>query len=429
MKITYTSDSSLEIIRTLSPRIINDLQWDMQTLHEPLHRKFNRINVLKVWASNEAKSLKDVVLNALEDPEKRRRVTMIMNVPTFIGFRMLDYAGLPRPGDVIFSSTATANSCNDDAITSALHILGLTDPDFNINFQRSSTVTICGLTAVSKMPPKNPAVMFNPSTIFIEWIDVARSLARQFYRMTLPEYNDSENISVFPHYDKMYHYGCISQNWTTNSLGTPVSNWGLHEHWNVLMTSAMMHHIAVTLKPGGDAILKVRVFRRSETLGLTALLSALFERMEIVDVPDQMCTYVGVVYFGMTSDEELRKQVAESIWNAMDQSPCSIFCNPIILRDEVKQNLNKCCEHRQNMMDLRAKSNTLFLTCIRHLSNQILWRNHPETFPCSELVEMFGQQRGNYFKHRWTEVHRKLTDREANDLVELMNKPWMLEVC
>jgi len=401
----------------------------MQTLHEPLHRKFNRINVLKVWASSEAKTLKDVVLHALEDPEKRRRVTEIMNMPTFVAFRMLDCAGLPKAGDLVFSSTATANSCNDDAVTSALHILGMTDPDFNINFQRSSTATLCGITAVSNMPPKNPAVTFDPSAIFTEWTEVARSLARQFYRMTRPEYNDSDVISVFPHYDKMYHYGCISQNWTTNSLGTHVSNWGLHKHWNILMTSAMLHHIAVTLKAGGDAILKVRVFRRSETLGLTALLSALFERMEIVDVPDNMCTYVGAVYFGMTRDEELRKQVAETIWKAMDQNVCNIFCNTIMLRDDVKQNLTKCVEHRQSMMDLRARSNTLFLTCVRHLCNQIQQRKHPETFPCSELVELFGQKRGNYFKHRWTEAHWKLTDREMNDLVELMNKPWMREVC
>ena len=136
------------------------------------------------------------------------------------------------------------------------------------------------------------------------------------------------------------------------------------------------------------------------------------------------------IFAFFSSKKKIKKTVVfEKIWKAMDQNVCNIFCNAIMLRDDVQHNLTKCVEHRQSMMDSRARSNTLFLTCVRHLCNQIQQRNHPETFPCSELVEMFGQKKGNYFKHRWTEAHWKLTDREMNDLVELMNKPWMREVC
>lgn len=432
MKVTYTSDSSLEIIKTMSPRIVTDLQWDMQTLHEPLHCPYNRISVLRVWAQTEAKTLGPLVLRSLEDPAVRERVTAHLNMPTFVGFRMLDHAGLPSSDDVIFSSTATANSCNDDAVTSALHILGYTHPSHNITFQRSSTVTVSGLTAVGLKPPKNPAVQFDPNTIFQEWSKVAQSLATQFYAMTYPSHDPLSSLTqlpVKPHYDKIYHYGCINQSWTVNSLGTPVSNWGLHEHWNVLMTTAMMHHIICTLKPGGDAILKVRIFRRSETLGLTALVSTLFQRMEIVDVPDQICTYVGVLYFGMTDDVGLRQQVADTLWTAMDQNPSHIFCNPHMQSEKAAANLKKCAEHRQSMMDNRARANTLFLTCLRHLCNQIAHNRHPETFPAEELVEYFGPARANYFKHRWIEAHLRLSQRDTCALLSLMDKPWMREVC
>ncbi len=109
-------------------------------------------------------------------------------------------------------------------------------------------------------------------------------------------------------------------------------------------------------------MLKVTVFRRCETLGLVAILSSLFERLEIVDLPDQICTYVGAVYFGMTSDAELRQRVAESLWQAMDQNPGRNFCDPLMHDCRVKVSVDLCCQHRNRMI-------TLHLTYLRHFCN------------------------------------------------------------
>jgi hypothetical protein len=241
--------------------------------------------------------------------------------------------------------------------------------------------------------------------------------------------DDSVPPLVNPRYDKIYHYGCINQNWTTNSLGTPVSNWGLHEQWNILMTSAMMHHIITTLKPGGSTILKVRVFRRCETLGLVSLLSSVFDRMELADVPDMLCSYVGFIGFGMTHDMALRQQVADLMWRAMDQDPSHIFCNPVMQSEKVKNNMAICNQHRQSMMDSRARANTLFLCCVRHFCNQLQFNHDPYHFPDSELIAYYGKERAAYFKNRWIDLHFKLEYKEKLEIVLLMDKAWMREVC
>jgi hypothetical protein len=167
----------------------------------------------------------------------------LLNEPTYVVFSILNRIGVPDDGSVVFSSTATANSGNDDAYTTALKIMGYTTDDHHITFVRSSACTTCGLTGVSKLRPKNDAVKYDPETSLDKFPDLARSLAGQFLHMTI---NDHE-LTIKPTYDVMYHNGCISQNWTTNSLGNSVSNWELHEQWNVVMTVAMMWHIAMTL--------------------------------------------------------------------------------------------------------------------------------------------------------------------------------------
>lgn len=435
-KIIYVSDTSVEIIKGFCPECIVEMYREMQNAHPFLHEKQNRLPVLEAFARDKAINIGPFILEALEkDPVKKLRVNELLSMPTFVGFRILDHMGLPQKGDVIFSSTATANSCNDDAVTSALHILGFTDPDMNITFQRSSTAAWDGLTMVSRLPPRNDAVFFNPNTLLDDFADdVARSLAQQFFAMTLKlnKCTDRFELKVLPTYDKMYHYGCISQNWTTNSLGMPVSSWGIHEQWNILMASAMMHHVALTLKPGGNAVVKVRVMRRAETLGLTALLSSLFERMEIVDVPDQICTYAGVVFFNMTHDEEKRKRVADAIWKAMDQSPAHIFCNEFMQNDDkVRTNLKACEEHRRSMMDYRSKLNTLFLDCVLNLAQQIQCKRYATTFPMlDDLVQHYGsEERGLYFWKRWVAVHVKLVTEmpaQTKRFLWVMQRPWIL---
>jgi hypothetical protein len=436
-RIIYYSESDIEIVKCFGPGCIVDLHEEMQSGHPFLFKKENRIPVLRDFAQNKAASIGHVILEALEQPDKRDMAHALLNMPTFVGFRMLDVMGLPKEGDVVFSSTATANSAHDDAVTSALRILGYTDPGKKITYHRSSTVADDGFTAFGSMRPKNGAVRFNQHAQLDDFADgVARPLAKQFFLMTLSHNKqvgdeNGKSLRVLPTYDEMYHYGCISQSKGTDTFGMPVTNWGIHEQWNILMGSAMMHHVALTLKAGGKALVKVRVMKRAETLGLVALLSSLFERLEIVDVPDHSCTYVGAIFFGMTDDVKKRQRVADTIWEAMDQSPANIFCNDVVQGDpRVRENLKLCEKHRRSMMDFRATVDTLFMDCVQHLVEQLKHGRRSTQFPMKEhLLEHYGSVMGEYFCNRWLGVHEKLVpgqqmSQEAEDFLWVMQRRW-----
>ena len=429
----YDSESDIEIVKCFSPGCITDLHDEMQNAHPFLYRRENRIPVLEKFAKTGAKNIGNIILEALGHDTQRNKIFHKLNTPTLSGFHVLDHMGLPDEGDVIFSSTATANSSHDDAITTALDILGFTDEKKGIKFHRSSTVANDGFTMFGHQHPKNSAVYFDPHAQLDNFADgVARPLAKQFFYLTLnhsQEGNSNKDLRVVPTYDKMYHYGCISQSKTTDAFGMPVTNWGIHEQWNILMGSAMMHHVALTLKPGGNALVKVRVVKRAETLGLIALLSSLFKEMKIVDVPDQSATYVGAIFFSMTDNAVKRQKVADTIWNAMDQNPVNIFCNEVMQGDKmVKNNLDICNEHRRSMMDYRSRVDTLFMDCVQHLADQIRHRRPADSFPMKHaLKELYGSELGNYYYDRWVDVHIKLVKKmpkEADNFLWVMQRRW-----
>jgi hypothetical protein len=414
-RVIYDSESNIEIVKCFCQGFISELHDEMQNGHPFLFNKKNRIPALEDFAKNKAVNIGPLILELLKDTGARNKVHAKLNMPAFVGFRELDHMGLPDKGDVIFSSTATANSANDDAFTTALDIMGFTDPKWNITFHRSSTASSNdGKIMFSHKNPKNPAVYFDPYAKLDDFADgVARPLASQFFSMTLHHNQIEEKdpiMRVLPTYNKMYHNGCISQSKNTDVFGMPITNWGIHEQWNLLAGSAMMHHVALTLKPGGNAMVKVRIFKRAETLGLVVLLSSLFERMQIVDVTDQSATYAGALFFNMTEDSDKRKKVADTIWNAMDQDPASIFCNDVMQGDaKVKENLALCSKHRRSMMDQRSTVDTLFMDCVQSLVAQIENGKPADTFPFEdELVKQYGDKMGEYFWGRWVGVHRLL---------------------
>jgi flagellar hook-basal body complex protein FliE len=434
-RVIYDSETDIEIVKCFCPGCIAELHDEMMNVHPFLFHKENRIPVLEDFAKNKAVNIGPFILELLKDEDTRKKVHAKLSMPTFVGFRVLDCMGLPDEGDVIFSSTATANSANDDAVTTALDIMGFTDPKRNITFYRSSTASSeDGRTMFTHKVPKNPAVYFDPYAKLDDFADcVARPLASQFFSMTLHHNNIQEKkptMRVLPTYNKMYHYSCISQSKTTDVFGMPVTNWGIHEQWNLLAGSAMMHHVALTLKPGGNALVKVRVFKRAETLGLLALLSSLFEQMQIVDITDQTTSYAAALFFNMTDDVEKRQKVADTIWNAMDQDPISIYFNDVMQGDtKVKENLALCIKHRRIMMDYRSTVDTLFMDCLQSLVYQIENWKPADTFPLKdELEKHYGGKMGEYFWDRWVGVHKtllnnkNLTKRET--LLWVMHNRW-----
>jgi hypothetical protein len=70
---------------------------------------------------------------------------------------------------------------------------------------------------------------------------------------------------------------------------------------------------------GWQVCIKIRIFKRAETLGFTTLFSNLFERCTLTDNSRQTAYFAVGVFDRMTDDEALRLEVAEILWNAMDQ--------------------------------------------------------------------------------------------------------------
>lgn len=409
------------------------LRKNMQRGHADLSDRSKRVAVLSAYCRSEPEDnpIKPLMQSALK--HRRKAVKETLNEPTFEAFKILKIAGVPRSGDVVFSSTATANSGNDDAPTAALGILGVTE---NIAYHRSSTVNSTGRTGVSNIPPKHKAVQYNEYCPMDQWITMSRSLAHQFYGITLDylgRRGGATAFDVLPVYDRMYHWACISQSWTINLLGNPVSQWELHDEFNVIITMAMMWHIAMTLKPGAQACLKIRGFQRAETYGLTALLANLFKKCTITENSRQGCTFGVGVFEGMTEDNELRRNVAEAIWNAMDQRPEHLFHHPLFQTQMSKDILPVCSKIRDTIRASFAKSTSAFLLGLRCLAS--CNRKSPKAVRKFKAIlqstfdVVYPKEASAYFAEEWVRCLMGLSQSNFHTLRHIMSCPWMQKVC
>jgi hypothetical protein len=135
--ITYPHDVACQITEVLNHRPLVDLKREMQEEHRTLGARNNKIPVLIDLAnSGSIPSLQRIILERIKKARCCEFIKHKLNEPTLEAFRVLDSAGLPRNGSVVFSSTATANSGNDDAVTTALNILGWCSDDKGIIYER-----------------------------------------------------------------------------------------------------------------------------------------------------------------------------------------------------------------------------------------------------------------------------------------------------
>jgi hypothetical protein len=406
------------------------LRKNMQRGHADLGEKSKRAAVLKQYCDLEPDDnpLKPLIRDALK--HRRQLIKQTLNEPTFEAFKVLKIAGVPRTGDVVFSSTATANSGNDDAATAAMGILGVTQ---DITLHRSSTINSTGRTGVSNLVPKYKAVQYDEHCPRDQWITMSRSIAHQFYGITLDYLGrkDEAAFDVLPVYDRMYHWACISQSWTVNLFGNEVSQWALHDEFNVIITMSMMWHIAMTLKPGGQACLKIRGFQRAETYGLTALLANLFDKCTLTENSRQGCTFAVGVFEGMTADERLRRSVAGAIWNAMDQRPEHLFHHPLFQRS--KAILPVCSRIRDAITASFAKSTSAFLLGLRCLAS--CDRDNPSDIAQFRAILqatfdlIYPKDTSAYFANEWVRCLTGLSQTDFQVLRRIMRCPWMVKVC
>lgn len=440
------------------PEIMNihnlaQLRKNMHRCHPPLDNRSKRAGILRSYCESEPDTnpIKIHLIEALQNRELLAKIKATLSEPTFEALKILKLSGLPNKGDVVFSSTATANSGNDDAMTSALAILGVSD---GITYHRSSTVNSTGLTGVSNLQPKNPVVQFDEHCKWGSWATMVRSLALQFLKVSYnytngsnPEFRHKnqifdipylannedmpDSLQVDPIYDKLYHWGCISQPWETNLLGNHISQWEIHEEWNVNMTIAMMWHAVISAKPGAQICLKIRIFKRAETLGLTTIFSNLFDNVILTENSRQTCYFAVGIFNGMTNDMKVRKHVAKVLWKAMDQHPEHIFQDPLMASEKSKKILPLCTELRRNMVTSLCKSNSVFLVGLRILM-KCLQDNSADEFHIRYtplLQKLYTKETSEYFLSEWIKCFIKLSNTDAFVLKKIMYSPWMRDVC
>jgi hypothetical protein len=437
----------------LNIRCLTELRKNMHRCHQSLDDKQKRVEILKQYCESEPDDnpIKPHLLKATCCPIGQSKIKKLMNEPTYEAFKILKLAGLPEEGDIVFSSTATANSGNNDAMTTALEILQHTD---KIEFHRSSTINSTGKTGVSFVKPKNKAVQFDEKCKFENWAYMVRHLGLQFMEITdaymaesfsnyvgpnnLENLADLYNTNPMPEtlkingiYNRIYHWGCISQNFAVNALGACVSEWEVHEEWNVNMTLAMMWHAAMTSKAGGQVCIKIRLFKRAETLGFTALFSNLFERCTLTENSRQTCYFAVGVFDCMTNDEALRLEVASILWNAMDQRPEKIFQHPMMRTPRSMEMLPICSNVRDVMKSSLSKTASAYLLGLRCLEQCVLLQNlTPFTQTLKPILDkIYPPSVSSYFLIEWIKSLKSIKGKDMEMLILIMRRPWMVGSC
>jgi hypothetical protein len=441
--ITHPADIACQVSEVLNIPELCDLKKRMGEEHRDLSNKRNRYDTLLDFARQGSTSrIKEIILQKAGTQAFQDAVYYYLNNPTFEAFKVLDHVGLPPSGSHVFASTATANSSNDDAMTTALRILGWDAPEKGVTYQRTSTINLhTGLTAVGKKLPKNSAVRYDRHKRPNEWHEQAYDLALQFYRYSRGD-EEWDTPTVVHKHTHIYHWGCINQCYLHNAFGHEVSCWAMHEKWNVVMTMAMMWHALMTLKPGGQLCLKTRIFKRAETLGLVALISAAFGHVRMVDNPRQVCTFVTVIYDTMTENDAIRLEVANALRSAMDQSIEHIFFSEVQNKYPIcRQTARMATTHRESMMETRAEANTLFLMglyCMRLLIRQRYDYEHRrrrgskkieldtclETFH-SKMLKKYGETNGQFFYSQFVKIERDMLPFDRDMLFAVLNSDWM----
>ena len=432
--VTYPADVAWEIFEGLGLQQLIHLKETMETEPYNIENRRDRLPTVEAFARSQPDSeIKRILRDRMRSKDVQSLIIKTCNNPCFLGLNVLEFAGLPSRGSSIFSSTATANSGNDDAVTSALQILGYCDESMGIKYTRTSTCTEDGRTGVSHVHPKNVPVFYNPFAPYDKWNIQAYNLAKQFYGISTGSDVSLEAARVVNLYDRIYHWGCISQNFQTSLLGHQVTSWYYHEEWNIIITYAMLWHGIMTLKTGGQMVVKFRIFKRAETLGLASLVASLFDKFDIFDNPRLVCKYVAVVYSGSTSDSDLRRQVAGLLMNAMDQKPENIFFNQIQVSNlKCRNAMLKCTQHRENVEFLSSKIHTLYLAglyCVKQMM-KTEDRNTTEKnlgLFRSELERLYGKDKWKKIYDRFVNVRQSMTPTQEESFSMVLNSDWMKE--
>jgi hypothetical protein len=428
--LTYPHECACQIAEILGLDDFQNLRIAMNEEHRSLAQRNNRIQILEEYAaSTTCPHIQETIRERLLDPPARDLVTQTLNEPTLEALKTLELAGLPpKDTSVVFNTTATANSGNDNAMMAAFKILGMDHKDSNIVFENCSTCTKSGFTGVSYVRPKHTPVTFNPNAPPEEWPLLSYDLGKQLYKISTQTDFDEQHPVLCDKYSHIYHWGCISQNWLKNPLGRYVSSWKIHEKWNLMFTIAMMWHAVATLRPGGQLCLKVRILRAAETVGLVSLLSALFERVQLMDNARQQCSFAIAIYSGFRATPAMRMELLSLLRRCMTFEPSVIFFNRIQQKHAICLDTMLKAEHiREVMIRKRAETNTVFLACL-DCAKQFLQRRNKRIMYDTALpllLETYGETQGHHLFESLMIACKRLSPQQQALFVTVMSTQWM----
>lgn len=414
--ITYPHECAAQVADIVDLHRLSRLKVLFNQCHKELYERPNRVTTLKEYSLYcKCPAIKEELNIALRD--RSDLITIHLNEPTFRCFEYLEQAKIPVQGSSIFTTNATADSAHLNPIAAILTILGKYD---DYKWEHTSNINTSGYTGVSCKKPRDASICFDAHTPLEKWPELTWDMAQQMFEKSGKKHEK---------YDHIYHWGCISQNWTKNPLGNYVSNWGLHEKWNHVNTIAMIWHAIATLKPGGQLMLKVRIWKAAEIIGICALIAPMFSSYSIIGNAKQACSFACIIYNDYNPVH--RETVLNVVKECMNYRLAYIFGN-----SWYESNMSICQDFIQQaemvkdeMMQHRALTSTCFLVCL-HAIHQV-WRrkNKRVLFQTVKpmLSDAYGNEQGEYLFQELIRVSHNMTHDEYVRLDTVMSSNWMFD--
>jgi hypothetical protein len=319
---------------------LNDISRDVQERHRQIHdyktsKPFKEF-LTETCGMNGNRSLK---LDASK--------LLALGSPT-VEIAMLEYEYFTETGATLVPPA------NTNVITS-IATAGSQEPGewnvfFNLFMDRHtltetsfSTILLSGVTGRNSHLP-------NPATIPIKYDEMLRkdqwqaeseALFESLVKQSPAEQRGKTN--------SIFHYGCISHYDTPAPDGKhKVEGWACHEHWNMLYCIAMARHALEFLCTGGTLVLKVRIFKNLETMGLVSVLSCAFKEVYLYANPRMQAEYVAFVGVGFLGREKVEK-VKEVLTASTSYNGCDIFNPDIVAYPMFQATLRRAHEVREEM--------------------------------------------------------------------------------
>lgn len=427
--LTYVSNVAAQIVEITNNKALTDMKNHMYAGYPQL--KGNKKNMAIIILAERGGNLRRDFISTLQQKNKKE-VNALLNTPTLDMLLLLSHSnGVPtsRKKLDVFTSTSTAASASLSAPERFLRLT--TDGDFTNTYNITATSTArrdTQKTGGSNREPKykgDHCIKYNPYVRLEDWENECNNLYEQLMQV--------EGEKKF---DMIMHWGCIDKNWRMSPLDRPVSSWKYHEHWNMLMTIAMIRHALDKLRKNGTLFLKVRISEKAETLQIVALLGVFFDQVDVLAADNQnLCTFT-VLHCQKYNEKpstmvDFKKLAAyDKVSFITDQ-----WQNFVSRKDYMacKNVLTQLETVREDKSRYECRIDTVFLACLRCISQYFLLeeklRRHSTLHTqCKALLEGAGMDKpfATYLMRSLNDGVRHMEQKKSaqQTFMDCINSPW-----